>query len=267
MHPHSEQPYGDVVVVDGSRLMPAVEALAYFDAASAAITRYEQAVAEGRDVEHARWAAMAAARNSAREAGEARVLIDAVANVVAETAVELFDLYRQRGVDAATARRDAAAWVAEEATALDPELQAVEIDGEGVRVVGEIDVNDADWSRPWRTDIPEREPEPGSWIARNLPARDQLTTHPELESTQRPEPAVEAQEHTTTAEAAAGEQMRGVESALAAADAALARIDRCLATSAEEQHAAQLQLWQAEDRHTAHQLDTTRDLAAGGEGR
>lgn len=41
------------------------------------------------------------------------------------------------------------------------------------RIVGEPDVNDADWSRnpPAASPVPEREPEPGSWIARNLTLR------------------------------------------------------------------------------------------------
>jgi hypothetical protein len=47
------------------------------------------------------------------------------------------------------------------------ELTAAD-DGE---LAGEIDVNDADWSDPWRTGVPERPPEPGSWIGRNLTQR------------------------------------------------------------------------------------------------
>ncbi|GAB3375692.1 hypothetical protein [Amycolatopsis echigonensis] len=48
------------------------------------------------------------------------------------------------------------------------------------RIVGEPDVNDADWrtNPPAPSPVPERDPEPGSWIARNLAPADNADVGP-----------------------------------------------------------------------------------------
>ncbi|MFI5606874.1 hypothetical protein [Amycolatopsis sp. NPDC051903] len=159
----------EVIVIDPAELMPADVALRNYFTAESAVEQFERVLAETGDADRAR-----------AEVDSAFPEESAVANA----AVERYEQLRIAGRGEEEARSQVARDVADRMT---PGLSAEE----AARVaaafaepaVGEGDVNDADWrwNPPASSLVPEREPEAGSWIARNLPATPDLVVPDEYE--------------------------------------------------------------------------------------
>ncbi|MFF4598124.1 hypothetical protein [Amycolatopsis sp. NPDC001319] len=184
----------ETVVIDPTNLMPAVDALRNYGIADAAITAYDEQRASGLDDDTALQTVLAMQDSTDRDlaADTIRQWRDALdAGMEPEAArshavVEAADRATPR-ISAEQAAAVAAAFAAPVSDAAATAPQAAE------EFVGEADVNDAAWrfagvdDADWRWNpaasslVPEREPEPGSWIARHLPATPVLAVADDYE--------------------------------------------------------------------------------------
>ncbi|QRP46042.1 hypothetical protein [Amycolatopsis sp. FDAARGOS 1241] len=156
----------EVVVIDPANVMPADVALCNYITAETAVEDFERVLAETGDVARARAEVDRAHPNELE---------------LVKATIELYAQLRIAGRSDEEARSEAARDVADRMT---PRLSAEQVAAAfAAPAVGEGDVDDADWrwNPPASSLVPEREPEPDGWIARNLPATPDLVVPDEYE--------------------------------------------------------------------------------------
>ncbi|MEC3976242.1 hypothetical protein [Amycolatopsis sp. H20-H5] len=125
-----------------------------------AVERYQRLLAGGID----------AAVAQVEAAGDSQVAADAISRYVVMTASGLDPLVAHEQAVSDAADQEVWTQVAFDRRIARERAERAERDADDDGHIGEYDVNDADWRTPWRTDIPERAAEPGSWIARQFGA-------------------------------------------------------------------------------------------------